>query len=304
MKVVFRSLFFALIVCVSFFPLFAFGGASSEETVSLNVENLKKSIAQRTVLSWGQKDERFQSFSPDRVRVDQQIPIKFKENVLFAVKVALILPPPDNREEVLLLVVDAEGQMQFTDIQDLSSGRSLFEEPMALLRRIEKLPADFGKPLFQGSGVNEVVVVSDPFCPYCRQGWTFLKKERERMQSLRLVHFPLNRISELVCMALADAEARNFKVLEITDFVYEELRFIQDPKAILNQFMTAFPELKKNWGEDADTALAHLESKYADKVRKERMDAQALGIQSTPVFFVNGYMVEGFRADKLGELLK
>ncbi|TYT76338.1 DsbA family protein [Desulfobotulus mexicanus] len=304
MKVFSRGLFFVLIFCVSLFPFLAFGGVPSEEIVSLNVENLKKSIAQRTVLSWGQKDERFQSFGPDQVRVDQQIPIKFKDSVLFAVKVALILPPPENKEEVLLLVVDAGGQMQFTDIQDLASGRSLFEEPMSVLRRIEKLPADFGKQLFQGSGMNELVVVSDPFCPYCRQGWAFLKGQREKMKSLRLVHFPLNRISELVCMALADAEARDFKVLEMTDFVYGELHYIQDPKAIVNQFMKAFPELKKNWGEDADSALNYLESKYADKVRKERMDAQALGIQSTPIFFVNGYMVEGFRADKLGELLK
>ncbi|MDY0163661.1 DsbA family protein [Desulfobotulus sp.] len=290
---------------VGFFaPCGVFAEGTSKEAPILDVEALKESVAMRTQLSWGERDERFKDFGRERVRVIQQIPIQMNGFYLFAVKVKLVMPPPDTHEEQLLLVVDARGRLQFADVQDLSTGRSLMDEPLGILRHIDNLPKDFGNLLFTGKGRHEMVVISDPFCPYCRKGWHFLKEKREKMKTLRLAHFPLNRISEVACLALEDAKARGFKVMEMVDFAYEGLNFVQEPQALLQQFIVAFPELKKHWGEDGNSALAHLESRYLEKIRKERMEIQALGISSTPVFFVDGKMVEGFQAEKLGERLQ
>lgn len=294
---------FGLWACF-FMPCTLVAGETVKESSGLNLENLKESIARRTRFSWGERDERFKTFSRENVRIVQQVPVEVNGSVLFAVKVKLRMPAPDTHEEQLLLVVDGGGQLQFTDIQDLSTGRSLMEDSMAVLRKIDNLPKDFGTVLFRGKGKHEMVVVSDPFCPYCRKGWVFLKGQREKIKTLRLAHFPLNRISEVTCMVLTDVETRDFRVLEVVDFAYENLTFTQDPQVLLQQFLAAFPELKKKWGEDGAAALAYLESHYQEKIRKERMDAQTLGISSTPVFFVNGHMVEGFQAEKLGERLQ
>ncbi|MCW7755359.1 thioredoxin domain-containing protein [Desulfobotulus sp. H1] len=292
--------FFVGLLFFLMIPVTVFGA----ESVSLDEEALKKTVARRTVISWGEQDERFRSFGPDQVRIVQKIPVNMNGVYLFAVRVALVMPPPQSGEEQLFLVVDPTGQMQFTDIQDLSSGRSLLEEPLAYLRHIDDFPKDLGTVLLEGGGPHEMLVVSDPFCPYCRKGWDFVKEKRNTLKELRLVHFPLNPVSELVCMVLADVEKRNFKPLEVTDFAYGDLRFVQDPKAILDQFMAVFPELKSSWGDNAEAARNYLESAYGEKVRSERRELQRMGIQATPVFFINGHMVEGFQLDKMRERLK
>ncbi len=264
---------------------------------------LKANVAARIRATRGAQDERFKQFGPELVSIDRKIPFHIEGMTFFAVKLMILSPPPNAGEESTSIVVDKSGTLQIADIQDLASGNSPAQDALSQLVRIEDIPPDFGKEIFKGNGKYSMIVISDPFCPYCRKGWDYVKAQREKLKTLRLSHFPLNRSAEVTCMVMADAHHRQFKFFEIVDFSYTRLNPVSNPEDILTQFMDAFPELKEKWGEDPALAMKHLESNYLDVVREERKNAQILGINSTPAFFVNDEFIKGFDADKLGKAM-
>ncbi|MEE4364152.1 MAG: thioredoxin domain-containing protein, partial [Desulfotignum sp.] len=193
------------------------------------------------------------------------------------------------------------GTLQISGVHDLSTGANLMQDAVNQLQHVDirDLPQDFAQEIFTGDGAHAVTAVSDPFCPHCRKGWEYIKLHQDRIKTFRLAHFPLNAPAEAACMVIADAHHRQFKVFEIVDFAYSRLQSAPDPQKILKQFMDAFPELGKNWGQDPTSSLAYLTQAYGAAVRKERSAAQALGINSTPVFFVNDTYIRGFHAQKI-----
>jgi hypothetical protein len=271
--------------------------------VELDEAALKASVAARIRATRGDQDERFKQFGPDLVRIDRKIPIYIQEMTFFAVKLKILSPPPDSGEESTSLVVDKSGTLLIADIQELASGNSLVQNSLSQLVRMEDVPPDFGKEIFKGNGNYSMLVISDPFCPYCRKGWDYIKTHLEKFKTLRLSHFPLNRSAEVTCMVMADAHHRQFKLFEIVDFSYTRLNPSPNPEDILKQFMDAFPELKEKWGEDPASVLKQLEENYLIAVREERKTAQSLGINSTPAFFVNDEFIKGFNADKIGKAM-
>lgn len=306
-------LFFCCL-CVPFvveFPLNPFVGTAlgksparpvqqaASPAVELDEEALKDGIAARIRITRGAEDERLRNFSPDMVTIDRKIPIQVHGMTFFAVKVKLLSPLPGAGGDTTTLVVDKTGTLQFTDIQELASGNSLAKDVLSRLVSGADIPPDFGKEIFKGNGKYSMIVISDPFCPYCRKGWEYIKTRREKLKSFRLSHYPLNRAAQVACLVMADAHERRFKLFEIVDFAYTRLDSDPDPKAVVGQFMDAFPELVKVWGPDPENALKQLEEKYLAFVQEERKNAQALGINFTPVFFVNGEFHRGFNAELL-----
>lgn len=265
---------------------------------TLDTAALKKAIAQRTVASWGDEDPYYKRFRADQVAIEKEIPIQAGDLSLFAVK-AVLKAPRGAQDEALFLVVDSTGQLQFSDVLDVKTGHSFCKEALAEVRRIEKLPDDFGTLIYEGRGRHDLVVISDPFCPYCRKGWQFFQSERKKIRSLKVVHFPLHSHSELVCMALLDAEVRKERVLEMVDFAYNTLKQTAEPEGMIEQFFDAFPNLKTIWGKDAKSAMAYLEKNYREKVNEETRTAQRLGIKATPVFFIDGHMIEGYHEKQI-----
>jgi protein-disulfide isomerase len=276
------------------------GDASLSE---LDEAALKAGIAARIRATRGAQDGRFTQINPDMVTIDRKVPFFIQGMSFFAVKVKILSPPPGAGEEAITLVVDKSGTLQIIDIQDLASGNSLAQDALNQLIRAEDIPPDFGKKIFKGTGQHSIIVISDPFCPYCRKGWDYLKAKKGKLKTFRLSHFPLNRAAEVAGMVMADAHHRQFKLFEIVDFSYTRLNPDQNPQDILVQFMDAFPELKEIWGDDPVTALEHLEEKYLAVVREERGSAQELGINSTPIFIVNGEFIKGFNAEKLDKIM-
>jgi protein-disulfide isomerase len=310
----FRADFLALILLLTFFPgsmLSPFMANALAQTidqssrqvgapgVELDEKTLKSNVATRIRATRGAQDARFRQFSPELVIIDRKVSFNIQGMTFFAVKVKLLSPPPGAGEETITLVLDKSGTLQIVDIQELTSGNSLVQDAMNQLVRIEDIPPDFGKEIFKGKGTHSIIAVSDPFCPYCRKGWNYIKTRQDKLETFRLSHFPLNRPAEAACMVMADAHHRQFKFFEIVDFAYTHLNPASNPQDILAQFMDAFPELKEKWGQDAEVALKYLEEKYLAMVQKEKKDAQALGINSTPVFFVNGQLIRGFNAGKM-----
>lgn len=287
-------------ICLVFF-LFALPSAGLSGK-TLDIPALKKAIAARTVASWGEQDPYYKTFGVGQVTIEKEIPILKNGFSFFAVK-AILKTPGDEPDEILFLVVDSTGQLQFSDVLDVKTGQSLFRETLTELRKIEKLPENFGTLIFEGKGKHDLVVVSDPFCPYCRKGWVFFQEKREKIRSLKMAHLPLHTQSEIVCMALLDSEIRRDKALEMADFAYTTLKQTAESGDLIKQFMAAFPHLKKVWGKDSKSAVDFLEKNYRDKIGQEVRLIQGLGIKATPVFFIDGQMIEGYHEQRILELM-
>jgi protein-disulfide isomerase len=313
----FRAYFFAiafLALGTGFMlnPFISNALAQSQEEAALQMDEpnseldeaaLKASIAARIRATRGTQDEKFTQINPDMVTIDRKVPFFIQGMSFFAVKVKILSPPPGAGEEAITLVVDKSGTFQFIDIQELASGNSPAQDALNQLIRAEDFPPDFGKEIFKGTGQHSIIVISDPFCPYCRKGWDYLKAKQGKLKTFRLSHFPLNRSAEVAAMVMADAHHRQFKLFEIVDFAYTRLNPDTNPQDILVQFMDAFPELKETWGDNPVNVLEHLEEKYLAVVLEERASVQALGINSTPIFIVNDEFIKGFNAEKLDKMM-
>lgn len=273
------------------------------ETVSLNISSLKQAIAERTVASWGQTDALYQNFSADQVVIAKEIPVFVNGVPFFAVK-AILKSPNEKPDELLFLIVDRSGRFQFPDILDIRTGTSLFSDAMTELRKIEDLSDDFGSLIFEGKGKHGIVLVSDPFCTFCRRGWSYLVKEKAKIKALKLAHLPLNKYSELVCMALLDAEKRGDNLFEMVNFAYGDLKQTADDEVIVRHFLKTFPHLRKIWGETPKEAVFYLRSHYTDEIQKEVQRIRGMGMNSTPVFFIDKHMIEGFQEKPIRERMQ
>lgn len=267
---------------------------------------LKASIAQRIRMTRRAKDDRYKLFSPDLVKIDEKIVVHIRGMDFFAVKIKLHTPDTKAVEEVLSLIVDETGTLQISGVHDLASGANLMQNAVSQLQHVDvqDLPPDFGKEIFTGDGAHTITAVSDPFCPHCRKGWEYIKLHQEKIKTFRLAHFPLNPASAAACMVIADAHHRQFKVFDIVDFAYSQLHSAPEPQKIVVQYMEAFPELAEKWGHDPVSALSYLTKTFGSVVQKERKAAQTLGINSTPVFFVNDTYIRGFHARKLDNAMQ
>ena len=268
---------------------------------ALDDDALKAAIARRIRMGQGNKDERYKQFGPERVAIEEARSVHIRGTAFYAVKIRIHHPAEAKGQEVITLIVDKTGTLQISGVYDLATGNNVMQDAVNQLQHVDvrDLPPDFGKEVFTGDGGHTVTAVSDPFCPHCRKGWEYIKLHQDRINTYNLVHFPLNPAAEAACMVMADAHHRQFNIFDIVDFAYTRLHSDPDPQKILTQFMAAFPELAEKWGHDPGSALTYLTQTYGAYVRKERNDARALGISSTPVFFVNDTYIRGFNAQKM-----
>lgn len=289
-------------------PLAKAQDSDSTGIQALDEENLKKNVAERMRNTRGAQDEAYKTYSAELVEIDRQKAVQIGGMTVFAVQVKVHPPQGDGTPDLISVVVDTAGAYQFAEIQSLADGRSMVREALAEVKRIDSLPPGLGKEIFTDAGVHDVLVISDPFCPYCRRGWQYLMENREKIRTLRLAHFPLNDAAEATIWAVTDfwhkgAALETVQPFDALDYAYSRLQPSQNPQDIIKQFLETWPELKTRWGEDAPTALQYLRQSYQAEVQNERNQVKALGIQSTPIFFIKGEMVEGFNANRLDALL-
>lgn len=273
-------------------------------SVKLNEDAFKQHIAERIRVMKGAKDPRFLHTGAQHVTVEKSVPIATPGGTLYGVRFRISTPTNDKETEVVTLIVDPSGTLIYPDVQELATGKSLVRDAMSELRVIEHIDQNYGKEIYRGTGQHDVILISDPFCPHCRKAWSWFVENKSKIRSLRSAHFPLSPASEVACMAMDDLKALGANPFEVEDYAYTFLNPSNDPKAVVRQFMDGFVELKKANGEDVDAALKKLEEKYQKIVQKERSDAQAIGVMSTPEIFVDGKMVDGFNVKKLTEMFR
>jgi len=139
--------------------------------------------------------------------------------------------------------------------------------------------------LATGRATPKVTIVewSDFQCPACKQA-QYLVKEilGQYPDDVRLVyrHFPLVQIHKnaLAAAELAEAAAAAGKFWQMHDLLFER---------------------QSEWAEDKDKLAEYrqelgieLGGSYKDKVEADMWEGQALGINATPTFFVNGKKID------------
>lgn len=278
----------------------------------LNREGLKNNIAERvrSVLEQQQMHDEASGVTADGIRIAVVEPASVSVNDtaidLYAIK-ANVEALDEGPGSDIMMIVDADGQLEIS-VHEISTGRSVLQDAQDSLQRKEIDP-ELGQTIFSGNGEREVVLVSDPLCPYCRQAFAFFMERKEHIGEMRMLHMAHESqpAAEFAVWSAMDG-ADTVSPMALTEFIYTDLDFAraqQDPgKAIAQQFMSRFPELAEKWG-SAEQARYYLEGKYKEKTRVEMMESgRELGIQATPTVFIDGVPVEGWAPDRYEDLLE
>ena len=153
-----------------------------------------------------------------------------------------------------------------------SSGQNLTRESknQLMTKKLALFPLD--KALKIGDGPNQVVEVSDPDCPFCRDGSAFFSARADVTRYIFL--FPLDRLHPQ-----ADGKARYILSAEDPEAAYEEVfsgAFDKQP----------LPEFQDNGQLDS-----------------HRQIVNSVGIHSTPRYWINGNFVSGSNLKEFEKLL-
>lgn len=253
--------------------------------------------------------------SADDVRLEgAEKAADFAGTQIFAVRG--VLAPAQGQAQPFLMFVSADGRYYVSDIVDMREGRSILKESRDRMRSADL--KDLGHKVFTGKGSTPVVFVSDPFCPYCRQAFAFLMDRREAMAEFRLAHYPLpsHAGADMACAIMAWAEKKAPKRLEaMVAFGYGELpipkpaertpeQFHKARVEVAAAFLARFPELKALGKTGEAVAAALSKGEAVQSVQADMARAGSMGIDGTPIIFVDGVRVEGFDPERLEGLLK
>jgi len=145
--------------------------------------------------------------------------------------------------------------------------------------------------------VLTVVEFSDLQCPACKAVQPLIKQVGEKYPGkvrIAFRHFPLISIHKNAFRAAVAAEvaASQNKFWEFHDVLFEKQ---QDWEALSgDQLDVAFAEYAESVGLNKDQFLQELRNNtaiYAEKVQQDSRDANALGVDATPTFYIDGYKV-------------
>jgi protein-disulfide isomerase len=270
----------------------------------------------------------FQAFTPEQIVVTKKVPFTVGDRDMYLVSLTFKAPQQLGRgagseDQTLVVAVDETGTYQFDNIIEIATSANLL---LPAKREVSKaiLPADFGDTVYSGKGTEEVVFISDPFCPFCRSAFDYFQTKLAKIQSLKLVHrplpelHPLAEITSLVMLHAADV-LQSPDLFNVVKYAYGPLydavpadqregRIVSDADqqaaeiAVVDGFLKAFPALQK-WPKLED-AYFFIKGKYGQKLQSEQSYIQTLGVAGTPVIYANGYQVRGFNRPELEAIFK
>lgn len=140
-------------------------------------------------------------------------------------------------------------------------------------KRIKELPIDAAVKI--GSGRNTVIEFTDPDCPFCRKASRFFK---ERRDVSRYVFFaPLVQLHP-------DAEKKAAWILAA-----------KDPEKAYLEVMDGLRDKER---------IPQPDKRGSALVMRHRQIAARMGVMGTPMFWVNGKMVQGANIPVIEKLLK
>jgi len=174
-------------------------------------------------------------------------------------------------KEEILYFAPASGHIFAGELWN-NKGQNLTRESKARMMtdKLPMLPLD--KAIKIGDGPNQVVEISDPDCPFCREGSSFFSAREDVTRYIFL--FPLDRLHP-------QAEAKSKYILSAED--QEE----------------AYEDVYS--GEYDDQPLPAFEDNGL--LDEHRRLGREMGITGTPKYWINGKFVSGTNLQKFEQLL-
>lgn len=303
----------ALVVCMG-------ADRAAAAPQQLDEMGLRQNVAARIsrVLVENGQEAVTRKLSPDNVRIDKYQPVRVGVVDLYAVQLSLYHPDGASRRDLpdrMTLLTDASGAVQFGMVADLSTGQEAALVQATEITRLS-LPDTLAQPLATGTGSHDVVFVSDPFCPFCRQAASYLLESLDRIASLKIVHLPLPMHPGADAAAWAMEYARDQKdagldPLAVMRFAYGALKApaqgtaLDDArKEVVAQILLQFPALAVGLETpSAETLLYILKGRFEAQSAATAAQLQRLQITGTPFILVDGQPVRGFDKARLDKLL-
>ena len=266
--------------------------------------------------------------TPDSIIIDRKIPIKRGSMTFFAIKV--IIPKiADSKAKLpsnIALITDSSGTLQFDNVRNLATGKSVTAKSLGMLeppaapkkdkKNIEqkpvRIPSDLGTTFFHGTGKHEVILISDPFCPFCGKAYLHLMRNKSRLKKISLAHFPLlsHPGATLTAWAIKHAEKKGLGP-QLIDFAYTSLKpsreemgkGLQEVRmAITTKIINRFPAISD--GMDPAAFYNHLKKTYSSELKKEKDYLLKLGVNSVPFIVIDGQLLRGFKPSDMDDLLE
>jgi hypothetical protein len=297
-------------ICIAFIYIFivvplswAQNEAPPVKLPDLDEMKLKEKIVSRIQKANAGKKEVYRNFDSKMVIVEKKIAFQALGQMLYGIRLKILPVLPGQKNEYLYLIVDPSLTVQYSDILDMETGANVLNQITAELRKIDLPEKGIGSEIYKGGGAHQIVLISDPFCPYCRQVWGYLLQHKDKIKLLKLSHYPVNTVSETACAVLEFAQQKRLNFFDIINFSYTKLNFAKSPVEILSQYAAEFPMLKKFGGQDLEAAVQKLRAEYLPIIQKEQSEIKDLGISGTPMTFVDGEMINGANSTKFDELM-
>ena len=170
-----------------------------------------------------------------------------------------------------------------------NTGTSVVADPNLLIGKVSYMT---GK---KEAKVN-VVEFGDYQCPACAYANSIVQQLIETYKNNPNVNFvfrnfPLPQHSNaMVSAEAAEAAGAQGKFLEMSDMLYERQNEWSGSSKALEIFAKYAQELKLDVKAFTDSVS---KNEFKDAINKDRSDGQALGVNSTPSFFINGEKVVG-----------
>jgi glutaredoxin len=274
----------------------------------LNVAKLKTNLEKRVKRVLADSDK-----NPPEIRINRTVPaevsIAGSTVHLFAVNISFLEQNGKKPAREMTLLVDPAGELEFSELSLIATGDNPARKALDLAAK-KDVPPGLGDLVFQGNGTAEVLMVSDPFCPYCRLGFRYLKDKKQAIKQLRMLQLPFAshpgaRASVLGLFAAASHPGTSFS--RAADFAYNTLSPPEKKdksranEFILSQFSREFPEA---FPSDSQKALKNIQARFETKMKGQIREAEKLGVSATPTIFINGIPVRGFTPEKIDRLLK
>ena len=160
---------------------------------------------------------------------------------------------------------------------------------------------------------NLLIEYSDLQCPACKNAHNILKTieasgsadfEITKKVTFVFRHFPLSQIHDKANMAAYAAEAagKQGKFWEMTDLLFDDQQtWEKSGNPQQDYFLNYAKELKLDvdqFKKDSDS------TEVKNRVAEDLKDANQIGINSTPTFFLNGQKIEVNSFDELKQVLR
>jgi protein-disulfide isomerase len=148
-----------------------------------------------------------------------------------------------------------------------------------------------------GTGSVQLVEFGDYQCPACGAAYPNVKqvmKDFDGKVTLYFRNFPLTQIHQNAMLGAEAAEAAGAqgKYWEMHDALYENQKEWSELGASAAE--DKIVGYAKNLGLDSDKLKTDIDAeKYKQVIQQDMADGNALGIQGTPTFYINGTQVQG-----------